>query len=291
MQFQHPLTLDQLEQVFRDAVAKATKLKDWYENPRHFWRFMSYLSRGAVFLGIVVGTVLPLVSLEAPKVFGVPFESSVQLGMAFLVVAGLLYALDQVFMISLTWERYRDAQTKIESLLLECEYDWIRMKASIPDDATANEKRDEALALFDKLVMDARRVVEEETDVWATQFAASRSFLEKLLTKRTEAMQQKVDEEKEANEERRKAREVPKVNGVKVSIKNHDKLTGEITVTLGGLTQKRDPATNVVVFQSVPFGKYKVDLSGALSAGGSVAMEDLVEVKAGAPAAATFTVA
>ena len=53
MQFQHPLTLDQLEQVFGGAIAKATKLKDWYENPRHFWRFMSHLSRGAVFLGIV----------------------------------------------------------------------------------------------------------------------------------------------------------------------------------------------------------------------------------------------
>ena len=263
---------------------------DWYGRRQPGWRLTSYLSRGAVFLGIVAGTVLPFVKLADPKVFGVSFAGNVQLGMAFLVVAGLLYALDQAFMISLTWERYRDAQTKIESLLLECEYDWIRMKASIPDNATANEKRDEALALFDKVVMDTRRVVEEETDVWATQFAASRSFLEKLLTKRTEATQQKVDEEKKANEERRKAREAPKVNGAKVRIQNHDKLQGAITVTLGELKQRRDLPTNVVVFQLVPFGQYKVHLSGENGAGDPVDMEDLIEVKAGGPAEATFTV-
>ncbi len=109
----------------------------------------------------------------------------------------------------------------------------------------------------DKVVMDARRVVEEETDVWATQFAASMSLLEKLLTTRTEASQQKVDEERKANEERRKARAAPKVNGVKVRIQNHDKLQGAITVTLGELKQRRDLPTNVVVFPLVPCGQYE----------------------------------
>lgn len=290
MQFQHPITLDQLEKACKDAVTKATNLKDWYDWPRRLWRFMSYLSRGAIFFGIAFGTVLQLVSLVPPVLFIVTFESNVQLGMAFLVVAGLLYALDQVFMISLTWERYRNAQTKIESLLLECEGDWTRMKASIPNDKTANEKRDEALVLFDKLVMDTRRVVEEETNVWATQFAASRSFLEKLLTKQTVATQQREDEEKNANEERRKAREAPKVNGVKVRIQNHDKLKGTIEVTLGELKEQRDRPTNVVVFQSVPLGQYKVYLSGKNSEGELIDMEDLVEVKAGSLIEATFTV-
>ncbi len=186
MKAQHPPTLDQLQQFRGKVVAWATNLKNWHESKRRFWRFMSHVSLGAAFLGIVVGTILPLVSLDAQNVLGMPFESTVRFSMAFLIVAGLAYTLNQAFTISLNWERHRDAQTKIETLLQESEDGWIRMKASIPDDDTPNEKRDEALALCHNLVMGVTRVDEEGTDVWATEIAAGRSALEKLLTKWTE---------------------------------------------------------------------------------------------------------
>lgn len=291
MRFEHPITIDQLVREYDAAGAKASEELNWYEERRWKWRIWSHFTRGTVFLGLIIGTVLPFTSIESPVVFGVTFATGTQLGLAYLVVTGLLYSLDQVFMISKTWVRYRDAQTKIESLLLECEYDWIRMQASIPDDDAAREKCDEALALFDKLVMDVRRVVEEETDVWNTQFEAARGILGKLLKQQTETVRQKVEEEKKASAEQRKAREAPRVGGVKVHIKNHTNLKGEMTLKVGNVAPKETTPKSVVVFPSVPLGQHMVTLDATNSTtDDEVKMEDLVQVVADKPAEVVFTV-
>ncbi len=89
----------------------------------------------------------------------------------------------------------------------------------MPEDTAAHEKRQEAISLFEKLVLDARRMVEEETAAWSTQLQEARTRMGTLLKEQTDAVKKLKEEDEKAREKRRLSEEAPTVNGVKVQIR------------------------------------------------------------------------
>jgi hypothetical protein len=179
---QFPVTIAGLQQAFEDSKAKAEKDHKWYKDRKWRPRTLSYLIRCVAIIAIGLGTILPLTPKDHPVwIVSVLFPGPVEAGYSFLLLAVLFLAMDKVFMQSATWKRYIMAEAKIETLIVKAEYDWQRMKSGISDDADAHEQRGKALDLFRKLVLDTRKVVEDETAGWGTELSQALQKLDSLV--------------------------------------------------------------------------------------------------------------
>lgn len=290
LDIQDPITIEQLDAVYLQAVETAKVDLGWYTTHKQRWWPLAMVNRVIVFVGLLLGAVLPFVKVEALSIGSVTFEGGTQLGYALLVVTGLVLGLDRIFMLSQTWVRFRDAEMKIKSRILESDWDWARMKASMSAEGAAAARSDEALGLFDAFAMDVRAVVENETKLWTTQLRESGAALRELLKSQTEKRKEQSEQENEDAEARRAKREQPRAKGLKVVIENHAKLKGTVKLAVGDRTELRTDPPSVVVVESVPFGEHKLLLEATSQAGDPVTLEDLVEVAAAKPAVVTLTI-
>ena len=169
-------------------------------------------------------------------------------GYACLLVAVLVLGLDHVFMISGTWIRYINAMTKIRTVILKAEFEWARMKSSMASDGAAHEQRDKAYELFQRLVLDSRKVIEDETSAWGSELGQAFQKLEGLVKEQRVGLETLHKEEKKTREEAENAAGAPTTGGVTVDIDKIEKLQGAITVAVDEHVIERSMPIHRVVF-------------------------------------------
>lgn len=264
----------------------------WYGQRKWAYRVGSYLSRGIAFVGLGVGIVLPLIPDSMSTVwFGINAGNQAEVAYIFLVIAGLVLATDAAFLYSQTWIRLRGAEAAIEKLSSEFQYDWLKIKANIPNDETAQEKSTEVLELLKSLVLSVNEVVNHETETWVTQLGEARSYLEnRLKSAQTEIATVKKEQETQ-QEALKQAGKLPKTGALKVTIENPEQLEGKIDVMVAGKEETRPQPTRSIVFEDINPGLQKVKLLGKRSADQNVVnLEEIVSIKAGEAADVRFQV-
>jgi hypothetical protein len=280
MNFSNPVTIASLNTAFQEAVARAEKDFQWYASRTKRHRTMSILVRGVTIVAGILGVILPLTTKGPVSILGLRFDGPAEAGYACLLVAVLVLGLDHVFMISGTWIRYINAMTKIRTIILKAEFDWARMKSSMASDGAAHEQRDKAYELFQRLVLDSRKVIEDETSAWGSELGQAFQKLEGLVKEQRVGLETLHKEEKKTREEAEKAAGAPTTGGVTVEIDKIEKLQGAITVAVDEHVIERSMPIHRVVFPRVPAGQHAVMLTGTDASGKQVRAEDLVVVEA-----------
>lgn len=282
MPLTHPVTLASLDSAYKEAVANAESEYKWYEKRKPGYTWLSWILRGVIVIFVVLGVLLPLSQSQgAVDIVGpLTFPSTAHAGYACFVLAGLLLGLNHVFMVSGTWIRYMNAMTKIKTLTLSTEYDWIKLRTSIADDAAAHENREKAIELFKKLVVETRKVVDEETAGWGTEFNQALQKLESLVKDNRATVEALAKEEQKAREAARKLAEASPTGGLSVEIDKPEKLKGIISVSVDDFSVERPSPLPKVVIPNVSSGQHMVLFKGTDVAGNAVRAEDLVVVEA-----------
>jgi hypothetical protein len=280
MNFSNPVTITNLETSFQESLARAEKDFQWYAGRTKRYRALSVLIRGITIVTGILGVVFPLTTKGAISILGLRFDGPAEAGYACLLIAVLVLGLDHVFMISGTWVRYINAMTKIRTIILKAEYEWPKMKSSMANDGAAHEQRDKAYELFQKLVLDSRKVIEEETSAWGSELGQAFQKLEGLVKEQRIGLDTLYKEEKKTREEAEKVANAPTMGGVIVEIEKIEKLQGAITVAVDEQVIERSMPIHRVVFPRVPAGQHAVMLTGTDASGKQVRAEDLVVVEA-----------
>lgn len=290
MSIQDPVTVAGLDQAFKDAVGKAESDYRWYDDRKWRPRTLSYLIRGVTMIAIVLGVILPLTRKGPVDMLLVSFDGPAEAGYSFLLLAVLVLALDHVFMLSGAWARYIDAMTKIRTLILKGECDWQRMRSGLSSDGAAYEQREKAFDLFQRLVLDSRKVVEDETAAWGTELSQALQKLDSLVKDQRIAAETLYREEQKARDEANRIENAATTGGVTVEIDNPGKLKGVLTVAVDELTIERAVPIQKVVFPRVKPGQQAVVLKATDVNGNAVRAEDLAVVEVNKIANIKFTI-
>lgn len=280
MNLSNPVTIANLEAAFQETLNRAEKDFKWYADRTKLYRGLSVVIRGVTIITGILGVILPLTTKGPISLLGIEFDGPAEAGYASLLIAVLVLGLDHVFMISGTWIRYINAMTKIRTIILKAEYEWAKMKSSMANDGAAHEQRDKAHELFQKLVLDSRKVVEDETSAWGSELDQAFQKLEGLVKEQRIGLDTLYKEEKKTREEAEKLASTRTFGGVKVEIDKIEKLQGAITVAVDEHVIERPMPIHTVVFPRVPAGQHAVMLTGTDANGKQVRAEDLVVVEA-----------
>ncbi len=280
MNFSNPVTVASLDAAFRESLGRAEKDFRWYANRTRRYRGLSILVRGVAIVTGLLGVILPLTTKGPISIFGLRFDGPAEAGYASLLIAVLVLGLDHVFMISGTWIRYINALTKIRTLILKTEYDWQKMKSSMGNDGAAHEQRDQAYDLFQKLVLDSRKIIEDETSSWGSELGQAFQKLEGLVKEQRMGLETLYKEEKNSREETEKLAQDPTFGGIIVEIDRMEKLQGAINVAVDDRVVERSNPIPKVVFPRVAAGQHAVMLTGTDTGGKQIRAEDLVVVEA-----------
>ena len=278
MNLQSPVTIAALQAAFDSSVAKAEADFRWYADRIRRYRILSFVIRGLTLLAIILGVTLPLTSKDRINFYW--FDGPAEAGYACLIVAVLVLGVDHVFMLSGTWVRFINALTKIRTLILRAEYDWARMKSGLANDAVAHEQKDKACELFERLVLDSRKVVEDETATWGSELGQALQRLDGLVKEQRIALDTVHKEEQKAREAAEKSAKIATTGGLAVQIDQPDTLQGLLTIRLDDEAVERSVPVQKVVFPRVPEGQHAIVLTGTDTTGNQVRVEDLVIVEA-----------
>jgi len=289
MDITHPVTLTSLDHAFQDARQKAQSEYDWYENRKKFYIAGSWAIRILTAMTIALGIILPITKKSAPVTFYF-FDGPAAAGYAFLVIAVVILALDHVFMFSRSWVRYVNAISKIKTLILTTEYEWLKLRTGIADDAAAHEQREKAFDLFKTLIHDTRKVVDDETAAWGTELNQALQKLEGLVKEQRATVEQWTKEERKAQEETRKAAEAPTAGGISVEIEKSENLSGTCTVQVDDESKERPVPIQKVIFPRVVPGHHGVLLKATDKSGNSFRAEELVIVQPNKVEVVKFTI-
>ena len=280
MQLKYPVTIAQLDILYSESVAKVKTERDFYSRGKGEWRIGTYTARVFAFAGLFIGVAAPLTPSWTAKL-----EAGSEIGYVALALAGLILALDQVFVLSQTWIRYRNAEMRLNTLIAEAEYKWMRLRSSLTDDSGAHERREEALTLCEKLVMDARRVVEEETEKWGSQIEAAGTRLGVLLKEQSDIVEKLKKEDEAVRKARMDAASEQASNGVSLEISEFKKLDGAVTARLAEQTEERGQPVSRIVFEGIPLGQHKLVVEGKMKdeTAGRFRWESLELIEKGKP--------
>ncbi len=251
MKIEHPITLKKLELLYEKSVKRVEKDRDFYANGKRSWRISTYFARSVAFIGLFIGVAAPFIPNLSVALWSVKLEGGPQVGYVALALSGVILALDQIFVLSQTWIRYRNAELRLNTLLAEFEYKRIRILSSLADDSSAHEHREETIELCEKLVLDARRVVEEETAKWGDQTEAAGTRLGALLKEQSEVVEKLKKEDKKIREATTTQVLSQNSNGVILEFADHKKLVGTVTASLGPNKEERGEPTSRIVFEKV----------------------------------------
>lgn len=185
LKIKKPVTLEQLDAIYINTVKRAQTDMHWYQKRQRRWRLSSRLIRLVVFTMLLIGAVIPLVDPQ-----------NAQKGYIALVVAGLSFSLDKIFLVSQTWVRYMSAEMNIRTIILEFRYDFLITRAELIDTINEPQSR-EILSQFRRFLLSVHNVVKLETDTWTTQLDTALKMLGDTMKKQTEMVEKKFHSETE----------------------------------------------------------------------------------------------
>lgn len=209
-------TIDEsLSIIYSRINKKSREMCSWYWRSIKSKKRSSLIARSFAVFFLIIGTVLPILSavLETAEAK----LALTQLGLAMLVIAGLLTAVDKIFGWSGGWMRYIQTVTSMENLIKVYQMEWDKYIISTTKPL---EKEDviSLLNLSSGLMNELIKLLSEETNKWVVEFNASISLLESTIKAQREETEKKLDSirvslsdksklEKEKKEAEEKAKE------------------------------------------------------------------------------------
>lgn len=180
LKIKKPLSINQLDSIYLNTVKRAQSDMSWYQKRQRRWRFGSRLIRVVVFIMLLIGAVIPLVQPD-----------KAQNGYIALIIGGLTFTLDKIFLVSQTWVRYMSAEMTIKTLILKFRYDFLITRADL-DDESVDKQSHEILTNFRTFLLEVHNVVKQETDTWTTQLDTALKMLGDTMKKQTEMVEKKI---------------------------------------------------------------------------------------------------
>ncbi|MCE7057980.1 SLATT domain-containing protein [Algoriphagus sp. AGSA1] len=184
-------SIDESLKVIYDWInLKSREMCDWYWQSIKEKKISSLLSRSIAVFFLIVGTIFPLLAaVMDPAKLKLLFT---QLGVAMLVIAGLLTLADRIFGWSSGWMRYIQTVTSMENLVGVYKIEWanyIALKTTPLEMADLIVLFNLTIALHNELL----KLLSEETNKWIIEFNASISLLEATIKAQRDEAEKKLD--------------------------------------------------------------------------------------------------
>ncbi len=277
---------------YLSAIAFATKEYEWYQTRRIGWIIASWFVRISAFFLAALGVILTFQSGPQPysvRFLNLEFTDPAQAAVACIVIAGMIVAANQIFLITTTWTRYINAMMKIRTAKILAELDWKNFETNLPD-VVPPEQIKEARAIFRPLYSKTREIVETETAGWTTEISQSITELKSLLQAQKTTLDSLAQAEKSATTQAIQNAKSPTRGIVKVVIAgNTTVLQGVYEISVGDQKVSRTaPIASPVVVSDILGGLAKVQIQKFDNGGSILIAEDVVEVKPGLSAAVTL---
>lgn len=251
-----PVSLIELDVLYESIVKRGTVDKNWYQREQKKKLTLSKWIRRVSWVALLIGLMSPFVdvpgggSIELLWVF--EFSDYSQLGYVYLAFAGLVFYLDQLFLVTLGWTRFLAAEMEIRAKLIALRFDWKLLRAEFEEKDHENipaDKVQQALNLFKTFMADVHNIIKAETDAWATQLQHAMQALGERLKAQQDALEAKAEE-------------AGKRGSLLIEIKNHSNLQGPVHLIVGSKPYPLEKPQAAKAIENLRIGTIKVVLTG-----------------------------
>lgn len=193
--------MESAHRIFELVESHAAEARAWYWRSIQGKRLGSLFVRAISYVAAALGTTAPVVAAIRRSV-----EERLiitQLGVACLVVAGMVILADRLFGWSSGWLRYVSTVLAMERHTQQFRLEWA---AYLIVRGTRELTREDTKALFEiarrfQLEVDAR--TKEETDGWVAEFNSGMAALNQMIQVQREASEKAAQQAREAADEKR----------------------------------------------------------------------------------------
>jgi SMODS and SLOG-associating 2TM effector domain 2 len=241
-----PQSKDSLAKIYDYVVGFSDSTIGWYRKRRHAKRYWGVSLRVGALLATAAAGLVPL-----SKELGMG-EITAVWSTVLVAAAGIFVSVDALGGFTSGWVRYMLAQQKVERLRDAFLLDWNALKIAQP---APPDMLDRAKAFL----LAVGKVVDDETQEWATEFQNALKEMEKV---------------------RKTAAEAERTGAVEVSVKNPQAVTGW-TLEIDGSQRGRTSGKSLAV-TDVFAGLRKLKAYGQDAQGRTLADEKTVKVQGGA---------
>lgn len=237
---------ESLNAVYKYVVAFSTSTIRWYQRRRQPKRYVGVCLRASALLATVIAGLVPL-SKEIVGSVIQPAWSTV-----LIAIAGMVVSIDILGGFTSGWVRYMLAQQKVERLRDAFLLEWNALKV-------ANTNTQGMLERAKTFLLAVGKVVDDETQEWATEFQNALKEMEKA---------------------RKTAAEIERSGAIEVSLKNPQAVTGW-TLEIDG-SQRGQTSGKSLAVTDVLVGIRKLKAYGAGPTGKMLSDEKTIKVEGGA---------
>jgi hypothetical protein len=261
-----------------DAIDYYRAVKKWKKHGARAIRLLAILLGSAAGLIPILGATGFIETI--PPVAQVPPESAAstsdqglfsgvqtgQLGYLFAALAAALVTMDKLFGLSSSWTRYITAELNIQRALDRFEIDWVMASAGLLGDDTGKSEPAERLQLLKGFSMEISQIIENETQLWVSEFQSALATLEKVARERQEAA---------------------RPGSVQLTIQRGAGDQDLVTILVDGRVHQTTTGTSVAIHGVRP-GDHNVQVVGKNGAGQEVTASQMVTVPSGGTAPVTL---
>ncbi len=236
---------ESLNTIYKYVVAFSDSTILWYQSRRQPKRYVGVSLRASALLATVIAGLVPL----SKEILGV--EISAVWSTVLIAVAGLVVSIDILGGFTSGWVRYMLAQQKVERLRDTFLLEWNALKVTQTNTQGMLERAKTFLLAVGK-------VVDDETQEWATEFQNALKEMEKA---------------------RKTAAEIERSGAIEVLLKNHQIVTGW-TIEIDG-SQRGQTSGKSLAVTDVLVGIRKLKAYGADPNGKMLSDEKTIKVEGG----------
>lgn len=237
---------ESLNDIYKYVVAFSANTILWYQSRRQPKRYVGLSLRASALLATVIAGLVPL----SQEIVGV--EISAVWSTVLIALAGMVVSIDVLGGFTSGWVRYMLAQQKVERLRDAFLLEWNVLKAAQTNTQGMLERAKTFLLAVGK-------VVDDETQEWATEFQNALKEMEKA---------------------RKTAAEIERSGAIEVSLKNPQTVNGW-TLEIDG-SQRGQTSGKSLAVTDVLIGIRKLKAYGTDSSGNMRFDEKTIKVEGGA---------
>ena len=237
---------ESLNSIYEYVIAFSGSTILWYQSRRQPKRYVGVSLRASALLATVIAGLVPL----SKEIVGV--EISAVWSTVLIAIAGMVVSIDVLGGFTSGWVRYMLAQQKVERLRDTFLLEWNALKAAQTNTQGMLERAKTFLLAVGK-------VVDDETQEWATEFQNALKEMEKA---------------------RKTAAEIERSGAIEVLLKNHQIVTGW-TLEIDGSQRGQTSGKSLAVID-VSVGIRKLKVYGLDASGKTLSDEKTLKVEGGA---------
>lgn len=177
-----------LNAIAGSLEARAIETIDWYLVRKRWPRQLSRMLRSAAILFCAAGGVIPLLNNVdlSGDLWGVKWSlpSSARWGYILFALAASSILTDRYFGFSSSWMRYMKAQMSLQRALERFQLSWGIWQIHSKDNFSTKDKQHAAIALLESFSSQIGELVDEEFNIWTTQFKEQLAELQTAINKK-----------------------------------------------------------------------------------------------------------